>query len=190
MKNKNLITVLTLVLFITLTACEKSESSDSPKSKAKIEERSYKTPEQDSADMVSYRNLLSIEFPRSLDEQIKFMVNDIKKRDPIPDTITGGLVSWNYSRMYGIMNYCEDNNGKPFNLSITYYGYGDGYVFIDDMGADSFSGVNSSEIFSSPENRWSPNRPPYTKEEVVIANERYKEILLKVYAEFNYPKIL
>lgn len=185
---KKLLTVLSLVM--VLTACEKSESSGNPKISAEgaqiITERLHKTSEQDSVDMELYRNYLSIGFPESLTESIKFMIDDIKKRDLLPDTISQGLVCWDYSKMYGGMYYCE-NNGKPFILSITYYA-GERYTYISDIGADSFNGASTSEVFSSPDNEWSADRPPYTKEEILMMNKRYKEVLLNVYAEFNYPE--
>ena len=183
---KKLMTVLTLVIALT-TACEKSENSNSPKSDkdAQSEERLYKTPEQDSIDMEIYRSYLSVGFPESLTESIDFLIDDLKSKVS-GDTAKGleNTIVWNHQKNFGGVIYIEAD-GKPLSISITDY-TGKGYKWLMDMGADGLQ-AGADEMFYSDAIGGDINKSIYP-EDLNSLNIQYKEMIVNIYSEFNYPE--
>lgn len=177
---KKLMTVLTLVIVLTTTACEKSESSTQS-----ARGRAYKTPAQDSLDMQTYREYVSIKFPETLNESINFLIDDLKSKvsgDTAKDL--QNTIVWNYQKDFGGVVYIEVDE-KPLSISITDY-TGKGYKWLMDMGADGLQ-AGTDEMFYSDAIGGDINKSIHP-EDLNSLNIQYKEMIVNVYAEFNYPE--
>ena len=176
---KLLLVVFSLVM--VLTACEKSESNNQG-----ARGRAHKTPAQDSLDMQAFREYVSIKFPETLNESINFLIDDLKGKvsgDTAKDL--QNTIVWNHQKNFGGVIYIEAD-GKPLSISITDY-TGKGYRWLMDMGADGLQPDDPDEMFYSDAIGGDINKSIYP-EELNKLNIQYKEMIVNVYSEFNYPE--